>query len=80
VVDFRAPEYPYIYPSPGGHTLSLYEVSKPLAQPMEALVSLDLTKPHPDTSRGVWGASQRELTSPDSFNHNLYLPRVLGHL
>ena len=70
----------YIYPSPGGHTLTLYEVSKPLSQPTVALVSLDITKPHPDTSRGLWGASQRELTPPDSFNHTLYIPRVWGNL
>ena len=33
----QAPEHPYIYPSLGGHTLMLYEVSKSLPQEMVAL-------------------------------------------
>ena len=46
---------PYI-PLPRGHTLMLYEVSKSLPQPMVSLGDLDITKPHPDTSREGWGA------------------------
>ena len=36
----------------------LYEVSKSLPQAKVAWVSLDITKPHPDTSSGGWGAIQ----------------------
>ena len=47
---------PLYIPLPRGHTLMLYEVSKSLPQPMVSLGDLDITKPHPDTSREGWGA------------------------
>ena len=54
----RAPEHPYIYPSPGGLTLVLYEVSKSLPSQWWPWVSLGITKPHPDMASGGWGAIQ----------------------
>ena len=55
VVCSRAPEHPYIHPCPGGTPLSFIRSSIHFHSQWWPWVSLDITKPLPDTSRAGWG-------------------------